>query len=385
MKEEKKIQDLSVLRAEIDRIDRELVALFSARMQVSAGVAEYKRSCGMAVTDPVREAALLDRISALSPAETADYTRTLYTNILSLSRAYQHVKLGTDSALSREIKEAIEQTPTSFPTSATVACQGTEGAYSFAAAKKIFAEPTIRQYPTFSDVFAAIERGECRYGVLPIENSTAGSVTEIYDLMARHRFYIVRATRLAVDHCLLAKPSTRREEITEVVSHKQALSQCAAYLGSLPSAKQTPMTNTALAAEHVAKSKAPIAAIASRECAALYGLAVLDEHIADAKNNRTRFICISKTPEIYKSADKTSIICTLPHVPGSLARTLARFDAMKINLTKLESRPIPERDFEFRFYFDLVAPPNTPTLLSLLSELAGEHEEFRYLGTYTEL
>ena len=287
--------------------------------------------------------------------------------------------------LSREIKEAIEQTPTSFPTSATVACQGTEGAYSFAAAKKLFAEPTIRQYPTFSDVFAAIERGECRYGVLPIENSTAGSVTEIYDLMARHRFYIVRATRLAVDHCLLAKPGTRREEITEVVSHKQALAQCAAYLESLPSAKQTPMTNTALAAEHVAKSKAPIAAIASRECAALFGLAVLDEHIADAKNNRTRFICISKTPEIYKSADKTSIICTLPHVPGSLARTLARFDAMQINLTKLESRPIPERDFEFRFYFDLVAPPNTPTLLSLLSELAGEHEEFRYLGTYTEL
>ncbi len=384
-KKQAQTNDLAPLREEINRIDRELVALFSARMQVSARVAEYKRASGMAVHDPVREAELLARVAALSPAETADYTRTLYASILSLSRAYQHAKLGTDSALSKEIKKAVEDTPRAFPTAATVACQGTEGAYSFAAAKKLFKAPSIRQYPKFSDVFDAIERGECRYGVLPIENSTAGSVTEIYDLMARHRFYIVRATRLAVDHCLLAKKGTRLQDITKVVSHTQALSQCADFLATLQNVGQEPMANTALAAEHVAKSNEPIAAVASRECAALFDLEVIAEHIANNDNNKTRFICISKTPEIYADADKTSVICTLPHMAGSLARTLARFDAMRINLTKLESRPIPARDFEFRFYFDLAAGPHDPAFLSLLSELAGEHEEFRYLGTYAEL
>lgn len=382
---EKKPLDLGVLRKEIDRIDTALVKLFSERMQVSASVAEYKRASGMAVTDPVREAALLDRVAAMSPAETADYTRTLYTNILSVSRAYQHARLGSDSPLVREIARAAAETPQAFPKSATVACQGTAGAYSCKAAEKLFESPDIRHYAQFADVFTAIEAGECRYGVLPIENSTAGSVTEIYDLMSKHRFYIVRALRLDIDHCLLASKGTKMEDIKEIVSHKQALTQCAGFLAKHPHIKVTAMDNTAVAARYVAKHGDGVAAIAGRDCATLYGLDLVAENIRDSAHNRTRFICISKTPEIYTGAYKTSLILTIPHVPGSLARVLTRFDALRINLTKLESRPIPERDFEFRFYFDLVSTADSPALSHLLSELSGEHEEFRYLGTYSEI
>jgi len=381
----KKPIDLSEIRREIDRIDTDLVSLFAARMRASADVAEYKRASGMAVTDPVREAALLDRVAAMSPAETADYTRTLYTNILSLSRAYQHARLGNESPLSKMIARATAQTPKTFPTTAKVACQGTDGAYSCKAAEQLFERPDIHHYAQFADVFTAIEREECRYGVLPIENSTAGSVTEIYDLMSKHRFYIVRALRLDIDHCLLAKRGTKMENITEIVSHKQALLQCAAFLAKHPHIKITAMDNTAVAARYVAENHEGVAAIAGRECATLYDLDLLAEEICDSTHNRTRFICISKTPEIYEEADKTSLILTIPHKPGALLRLLTRFDALRINLTKLESRPIPDRDFEFRFYFDLVAPANSPALSHLLAELCGEHEEFRYLGTYAEI
>jgi chorismate mutase/prephenate dehydratase len=382
---EKQIPSLDVSREKIDRIDRELVKLFCERMQVSADVAEYKRTVGKPITDAARERALLAKVSDLAGTEMEDYTRTLYATVLSISKAYQHERLNTSSKLKEKIEKAKNETPYQFPARAKVACQGVEGAYSLKAAEKLFDCPEVSFYKTFGDVFAAIESGECRYGVLPIENSTAGSVTQIYDLMSEHRFYIVRSLRLKVDHCLLAKKGTKKADITEVVSHPQALSQCAGYLAGMDGVKQTPFANTAKAAEFVKNADNGIAAIANRECAELYGLAVIDEDIQDNGNNYTRFICISKTPEIYPGADKTSIILTVPHKPGSLSRLLAQIDAMNINLTKLESRPIPGHDFEFLFYFDLESPIESPALLRLLGELESTSEKFRYLGTYREV
>ncbi len=382
---EKNIPSLEVSREKIDRIDRELVKLFCERMQVSADVARYKRAVGMPVTDAARERALLSKVSALAGEEMEDYTRTLYATLLSISKAYQHEKLSTASSLAGKIEKAKSTTPALFPARARVACQGTEGAYSLKAAQKLFECPEVSFCKTFEDVFTAIEAGECRYGMLPIENSTAGSVTQIYDLMSEHRFYIVRSLRLKVDHCLLAKKGVKKTEITEVISHSQALSQCAGYLAKMDGVKQTPFANTAKAAEFVKNAEGCVAAIASRECAALYGLDVIDEDIQDNGNNYTRFICISKTPEIYPGADKTSIILTVPHKPGSLSRLLAQIDAMHINLTKLESRPIPGHDFEFLFYFDLESPIESPALLRLLGELESTSEKFRYLGTYREV
>ncbi|MBE6703357.1 MAG: bifunctional chorismate mutase/prephenate dehydratase [Ruminococcaceae bacterium] len=386
MNDQPKIPSLDDSRAAIDRIDRELVRLFCERMGVSADVAAYKCAVGKPVTDAARERALLCKISELAGPEMEAHARTLYATILSISRAYQHERLNTASTLADKIEAAKQQTAPLFPARAKVACQGVEGAYSLKAAEKLFSCPEVSFYKTFDDVFAAIDSGECRYGVLPIENSTAGSVTQIYDLMSCHRFYIVRALRLKVDHCLLVKPGTKQAQIKEVVSHQQALSQCAGYIAGMGDVRVTPFPNTAKAAAFVKNADSnAVAAIASKECAAIYGLEVLCEDIQDNGNNYTRFICISKTPEIYPGADKTSIILTVPHKPGSLSRLLAQIDAMQINLTKLESRPIPGHDFEFLFYFDLESPIESPALLRLLGELESSSEKFRYLGTYREM
>ena len=385
MSNEKNIPSLEQSREAIDRIDRELVKLFCERMGVSADVAEYKRSVGKAVTDAARERALLCKVSELAGPEMEEYARTLYASILSISKAYQHERLNTSSKLEKKISTAVKETSPFFPARAKVACQGVEGAYSLKATEKLFACPEVSFYKTFDDVFAAIDRGECRYGVLPIENSTAGSVTQIYDLMSNHRFYIVRALRLKVDHCLLAKPGTKKEDIKEIVSHQQALSQCAGYIAGMNGVKATAFPNTAKAAEFVKDAGEGYAAIANKDCANIYGLTVLEEDIQDNGNNYTRFICISKTPEIYPGADKTSIVLTVPHKPGSLSRLLTQIDAMNINLTKLESRPMPGHDFEFLFYFDLESPIESPALLRLLGELESSSEKFRYLGTYREM
>ncbi len=383
--QDKQIPSLADSRAAIDRIDRELVKLFCERMKLSADVAEYRRSVGMAVTDAARERALLSKLSELAGEQMEEHVRTLYATILSISKAYQHEQLNTASQLAGKITRAIKETAPIFPARAKVACQGVEGAYSLKAAEKLFACPEVSFYKTFDNVFEALDRGECRYGVLPIENSTAGSVTQIYDLMSCHRFYIVRALRLKVDHCLLAKPGTKLEDIKEIVSHQQALSQCEGYIAGLKGVKATAYPNTAKAAEFVKSAGEGFAAIANRDCADLYGLEILAEAIQDNGNNYTRFICIAKEPEIYPGADKTSIVLTIPHKPGSLSRLLSQIDAMHINLTKLESRPIPGHDFEFLFYFDLESPIESPALLRLLGELESSSEKFRYLGTYREM
>ena len=379
--------ELCELRDQIDGIDRELVELFKRRMNVCAEVAEYKKKAGMSVLDASRERALLNKVSELSGDELEEYTRTLYATVLELSRSYQHKRLGDTSPLYEEISRAVENTPKLFPERALVACQGVEGAYSQIAAEKLFHTPNIMFLSDWEKVFSAIEAGLCRYGVIPIENSTAGSVKKVYDLMISHNFKIVRTVRIKIDHNLLAKKGTRPENIKEIVSHEQALSQCAAYLASnFPNAKITRVENTARAAQIVAQSdRSDIASLSSRSCAAQYGLNVVAPSVQDNGNNHTRFICITNKLEVYPGADRTTLMLVAPHKPGSLYRILSRFNALGINLLKLESRPIPDRDFEFMFYFDLEAPVYSPKFAQLLAELERECDEFTYLGSYFEV
>ncbi len=379
--------ELNELRRQIDEIDRELVPLFLRRMNVSAEVAEYKRQVGMRVLDPSRERALLDKLSELSGEEFEEYTRTLYATILDLSRSYQYKRLGAESPLYREIADAIEGTPKLFPDRATVACQGVEGAYSQIAAERLFKAPNILFFSNWDKVFSAIETGLCHYGVIPIENSTAGSVKQVYDLMVSRKFRIVRTVRIKIDHNLLAKSGVALSEIREIYSHEQAISQCASFLASLGSdVKITRVENTAKAAQMVAESgRRDVASLSSRSCAGQYGLSVLASAVQDNGNNHTRFICITNTTEIYPGADRTSLMLVAPHKPGALYRILARFNALGINLLKLESRPIPDRDFEFMFYFDLEASVYSEKLAELLAELENECEEFTYLGSYSEV
>ena len=379
--------DLIELRNEINQIDKELVDLFLRRMNVSARVAEYKREHGMAVLDPARERELLEKISQLSGEEHEEYARTLYGTILSLSRSYQYKRLGIDSPLYREIADAIENTPKIFPERASVACQGVEGAYSQLAAERLFRAPDICFFSNWEKVFDAIESGMCRYGVIPIENSTAGSVKRVYDLMISRKFRIVRTVRIKVDHNLLVKPGMKLSQIKEIYSHPQAISQCSAFLASLGSnVKITQVDNTAKAAQMVAESsRTDVASLSSRTCAAQYGLEVLASSVQDNGNNHTRFICITNHAEIYPGADRTSLMVVTPHKPGALYRMLSRFNALGINLLKLESRPIPDRDFEFMFYFDLEASVYSEKLAQLLAELEAECDEFSYLGSYSEV
>ena len=205
--------------------------------------------------------------------------------------------------------------------------------------------------------------------------------------MVSKNFKIVRTVRIKIDHCLLAKPGTKLSEVREIFSHEQAISQCATFLASLgPNVKITRVENTAMAAKAVADSdRHDVASLSSRSCAALYGLSTLASAVQDNGNNHTRFICITNTTEIYPGADRTSLMLVTPHKPGALYRILSRFNSLGINLLKLESRPIPDRDFEFMFYFDLEAPVYSPKLAQLLAELEKECEEFTYLGSYSEV
>ena len=378
--------DLNELRQEIDAIDDQLVRLFVSRMDVAAQVADYKQANNLPIFHPGRERAILQKVAAKAGPEMANYTRVLYSMLFELSRSYQSKRNGELSPLYEEISRSIDKTPKLFPQAPIVACQGVEGAYSQIACEKIFKSPFIMYFKNFEAVFSAIEQGMCQYGILPIENSTAGSVTKVYDLMIRHNFSIVRTFRLKVDHNLLVNPGTKLSDIKTIYSHEQAISQCGDFLHSLTGVNVIPVANTALASEMVSQSgQKDVAALSSRFCAELYGLECLASSVQDKGNNRTRFICISKNLEIYPGSDKTSIMMILSHKPGSLYKVLARLYTLGINVTKLESRPIPDREFEFMFYFDLETCIYSEEFIQLMCELEDLCEEFKNLGSYTEV
>ena len=377
--------DLMKLREQINEIDSEMLKLFLRRMEVAENVAEYKRQNGLPVLDAERERELLANIAQQAGEDLDKYAVVLYSTLLSLSRSRQHRKLSPDKEYKGKIDASLESTPKLFPEKARIACQGVEGAYSQIAASKMFKIPSILYFSSFDGVFAAIESGMCEYGVLPIENSTAGSVKRVYDLMVDHNLYIVRSMRMKIDHNLLSKPGTKQSDIKEIFSHEQAIDQCAAFLRTMKDVKVTVCPNTAVAARMVAESeRTDVAALSSRDCAELYGLQILASSVQDKSNNYTRFICVAKNPLIFPGADRTSIMLITHHKPGALYNVLAKINALGLNLLKLESRPLPEREFEFMFYFDIEASAYSPLLPELLSELDADSEEFKYLGTYAE-
>ncbi len=372
-------------RQEIDKIDEELVRLFNKRMEVIKEVAQFKKESKTPLYDGERERQLIAKAAERSTQDTELYTRVLFSTLTNVSRAYQSRVLSADKQLAETISTALDKTPQLFPERAVVACQGTEGAYSQHACEKMFKLPQIMYMSSFEAVFKAVDSGLCRYGILPLENSTAGSVSMVYDLMSQYNFYIVRSVRCRINHALLSK-ATSLSQIKEIWSHEQAIEQCAQFLADHKDIKVMPFSNTAAAAKEIAESgRTDVAVIASPDCAALYGLNVLKRNIRDNASNDTRFICISKELEVYPGADRTSMKLTLPHRPGSLYHILAKFFASDINLVKLESRPLPGSDFEFMFYFDVSESVYSPVLSTLLCELDAETEDFEYLGSYTEL
>lgn len=378
--------ELSDYRKQIDGIDEKLVKLFEERMEIASGIAALKADKKLPIFDPARERAKLKEVGEMVPPELRSYTERLYTMLFELSRARQKAENPSDSELKQNITNAIANTLPLFPQRAMVAVQGVEGANSQRAAEKLFQTPDLLFFNSFEAVFSAIDKGLCRYGVLPLENSTAGSVNRVYDLMMAYDFSIVRSVRLKVDHCLLANAGAKLEGIKEIISHEQALAQCEGFIKSLGGVKVTRCENTALAAKMVYESaRDDVAALSSLSCAELYSLKCLKSSVQDSGANYTRFICISKNMEIYPGADRTSIMMALAHKPGALYHALGRFYALGINLNKLESRPIAGSDFEFMFYFDLETSVYGDEFLEMFDDISGLGAQFKYLGSYTEV
>ena len=389
--------DLKDLRTKIDAVDAGILKLFEERMEIVESIAALKKAEGLAVLDRGREEEKLNALAAKSKMEK--YARVLYGTLFGLSRKYQHENLKEVPAdlqryscvLVEEIRKAkADYAGKELPITTMVACQGVEGSFAELAAERLFRKPPAIQYlKTYDSVFSAIENGFCDYGVLPLENSTAGSVNRVYRAMKNHNFRIVRSLRLKIDHNLAAPKGVKLEDIREVVSHEQALAQCDGYLTNLgkrvgAEVAQTQYNNTAEAAAMIAHSAGrDMAAICSRRSAEQYGLQILEENIQDNPNNFTRFICISKNLEIYEGANRTDMVLTLKNEQGILHKVLSVVNTLGIDLCKLESRPT-DSDEEFMFYVTFKTAVNDD-LFELLEKLAELCKHFEYLGSYTEV
>jgi len=377
--DQKKIEEQN-----IEEIDSKIADLFAKRLSESRKADEGMLPSEIALKCRKYERDFLLKLSE-NNSEFEGYERVLFSTLFNLSHAYKLTGYGSKTELADKISCALENTPKQFPESAFVACQGVEGANSQIAADKIFRNANIMYVRSFEGVFQAVENGLCKYGILPIENSSFGSVTSVYDLMKDHSFYIVRCLKLQINHRLMAKPGTSLSDIREVYSHEQAIGQCSIFLKEHPDIKITVVENTAVAAKMVADSdRGDVAAISSPDCASLYGLEIISDKIQNTDHNYTRFICISKDMEIFPGASKISMMLSLGHTPGSLSDTLVRFSSLGLNLTKLESRPISGRDFEFMFYLDVEASVYSDKVLAMLCELDASSNEFAFLGSYTE-
>lgn len=374
--------DLLELRNEIDKLDDELIPLLLKRMDISRQVAEYKVQNGIPVLNEQRELEILEDVASKC-GEQGEVIKTVFSAIMDASRALQHKIIGGGEELRNLISNAkCEKNLTA--NGEPIACQGVQGAYSGEAAKALFPDSPIDFHKQFEDVFEAVNQNKARFGIIPVENSTAGSVHESYDLIMKYKFFIVGAYDLKVDHCLCAKLGVKFEDIENVYSHTQALSQCNIFLKNFDFTGIT-FSNTAAAAKFVSESeKNNIAAICSESAAKKYGLKIIRKGIQNVTNNTTRFIVISKELVIDEDAEKISLIFSAPHRTGSLYRVLGRFSMTGLNLTKLESRPVANGRFDYYFYVDILGSVRDEQTLDLLCALSDELPEFSFLGNYYE-
>ncbi len=374
---------LEEIRQDIDKIDRELIRLFKDRMDCAKRVGEYKLEHGISVLNLEREDEILDRVEA-EGGEYGYAARLLFSNIMELSRALQHDIVGSGKDMRRLLETSENESDFSLG-ALKIACQGIKGANSHEAAKKLFpnAEPVF--YPSWEDVFTAVDSGEADYGVLPVENSSAGSVSDVYDLILKYRFYISGALDLPISHCLCSLRQSELSDIEQVWSHPQGLAQCSRYI-SKNDLRSVPCSNTAIAAKMVAEEKRlSCAAICSEQAAEEYGLKILKRDIQNSSENSTRFIVISKKLFIPEDADKISLCFCLPHIKGSLHNVLCRFSSHGLNLTKIESRPLPDKSFEYLFYLDFTGNVRSEHVMNLMCALSEELPEFSFLGNYREM
>ena len=378
----KQMRDLLELRDEIDRIDSEIVALYEKRMQISQEVAEFKISTGKPVFDKEREQSKLD---TLVQKVDKDFLKKgiaeLFEQIMSMSRKRQY-QLLTEHGLA-EKTDFVEVEKLDYK-NARIVFQGTEGAYSQLALKEYFGNHTDSWHvDTWRDAMEAIKNGEADYAVLPIENSSAGIVSENYDLMVEYDNCIVGEQIIRIDHALLALKDAKMEDITDIYSHPQALMQCSRYLDAHREWEKHSCKNTAMASQKVKEDgKIHKAAIASKLNAKIYGLQVLEEAIQDNKDNYTRFTIVTGQKIFEKNAKKISICFEIPHESGSLYHKLSHFIYNGLNMNKIESRPVQGKAWEYRFFVDFDGNLNDAAVQNALRGLKEETIRLKILGNY---
>ena len=377
--------ELSEIREKIDAVDDQLLDLFLQRMDLSEEVAAYKNEHHLPILNKERERAILAKVTEKS-GEKERYAYHLFSTLFELARSRQAELIDAPTRVGAQIKAALADMNEVFPQTGLVACQGVEGANSQVACDRLLPRGNIVYVKTFQAVVSAVESGLCKFGVLPIENSSNGSVRAVYELLQDHNLTIVRSTRLCIRHELLALPGVKMGDITEIYSHEQAIGQCSKFLNSLNGVRVIPCDNTAAAAKMVAeRGDRHVAAISSHPCAALYGLETVSDEIQDSDNNYTRFICVTKDPVIYAGASRISLIIACDNKPGALYEILSKLAALGINMTKLESCPVTGRNFEFIFFLELEASVHEPGVLPMLEELERTCESFQFLGSYAEV
>ena len=374
--------DLQECRRKIDEIDNQMVELFEKRMKVCEEVAEYKIHTGKKVLDPEREHAKLEEIRKKAHGEFNELgAQELFQQIMAISRKRQYQLLTEYGPKEKEDFQMVEQLPRN---NVTVVFQGVEGAYSYGAMRAYFQED-IKSYHVklFRDAMEEVATGRADYAVLPIENSTAGIVADIYDLLTEYNLFIVGEQILKVEHVLLGMQEAELSDIAGVYSHPQGLAQCKAFLEENPSWKKKEVENTAGAAKKVSEvGDKGVAAIASREAGEVFGLKVLAENICREKANSTRFIIVSRKPEYEEKAGKISICFELPHESGTLYNMLSHIIYNGLNMTKIESRPIPGKSWEYRFFVDFTGKLGESAVENALRGIEAEANVLRVLGNY---
>lgn len=377
--------ELSEIRRSIDAVDDQLLNLFLERMRLSEAVGAYKNENHLPILNKQREREILTKVSEKAGSQER-YAYHLFSTLFELSRSRQAELVNAPTRVGAQIESSLAAGAALFPQTGLVACQGVEGANSQVACDRLLPRGSIMYVKTFQAVVSAVESGLCKFGVLPIENSSNGSVRAVYDLLQHHNLSIVRSTRLCIRHELLTLPGVKQSEITEIYSHEQAIGQCSKFLGSLEGVRVIPCDNTAMAAKLVAESgNRHAAAISSHPCAALYGLECVNDAIQDSDNNYTRFVCVTKDPVIYAGANRISLVIAFENRPGALYELLAKLAALDINMTKLESCPVAGSDFEFIFFLELDASVQDPSVLAMLEEMERSCAQFQFLGNYAEV
>ena len=370
---------LEQIRLQINETDEQLSRLLSRRMDLVAQVAKIKETAGLPIYDPQREKRVLEQVSQSVGTEKSPYLRRVYQSLMDASKDYERALMETVSIPSQRLE-------TAFPSRPKVACQGVPGAFSGEAARRMFPEGDLIFVHSCEDAFEKVSQGECDFAVLPVENSLAGSVGQVYDLLLQYRLMISKACRLPVEQNLLALPGATLDDINEIYSHPQGLAQCKKFCGQLPLARTIPMENTAAAAKMVAAlGDIHKAAIASSYCAKIYGLQILSPNIQTAQHNTTRFVAVSRQGFHTEHANKISLVFSLPHKPGALNQLLSQFASLDLNLTKIESRPVSEKNFEYYFYLDFSGNTSSVQIQVLMEDLSKKLPGFTFLGNYQEL